>query len=104
MTNKSTNVYALPLYCALQIDQNSTLPVGAPALMMSFIQDGQLKPELQKNFERRYNFTLKQAAAERAYIKSDPRTPLPNADYQWHSGGQAWQLSYHKVPFNNHTT
>lgn len=87
----------------MQIDVNSTLPVGAPQLMMSFIKAGQLKPQLGQDFQHRYNFSMKAAATERANIKADPSTPLPNADYPWHSG-RAWQLRYNLVPFNNGTT
>eukprot|EP00878_Enallax_costatus_P006065 GHUV01006361.1.p1 GENE.GHUV01006361.1~~GHUV01006361.1.p1 ORF type:complete len:254 (+),score=59.32 GHUV01006361.1:1875-2636(+) len=86
-----------------QIDASSTLPVGAPQLMMSFIKDGQLKPELQRGFEKRYNFNMVNVAAERADIKPNPKTPLPNADFPWHSG-KAWQLKYELVPFHNGTT
>eukprot|EP00878_Enallax_costatus_P030446 GHUV01033149.1.p1 GENE.GHUV01033149.1~~GHUV01033149.1.p1 ORF type:complete len:149 (-),score=28.47 GHUV01033149.1:207-653(-) len=88
---------------AVQIDASSTLPVGAPQLMMSFIKDGQLKPELQRGFEKRYNFNMVNVAAERADIKPNPKTPLANADFPWHSG-KAWQLKYELVPFHNGTT
>lgn len=84
-------------HAALQVDKDD-LPLGAPQLMMSFIANGQLRPDLQHQFEQRFNFTFQQAAAQRASITPNPATPLPNADFPWHSG-EAWQTNLKLVPF-----
>src|SRR3954468_1125816 len=71
-----------------QVDRGDTLPLGAPQLMMAFTRDGQVKPELVEQRDRRFGVST----PERKSNRSDIPTPtvLPGADAWQH--GPAAQL------------
>jgi hypothetical protein len=60
---------------------NSTLPVGAPALMMGFTADGQIDPNLLADRDRRFKVSSQAERQKRGNIQP----PLI------HSGADAWQ-------------
>jgi hypothetical protein len=55
-------------------DQERTLPVGAPMIMMGFTQDGQLHKELLEARDRRFNVVTREIRKNRSDI------PLPQVD------------------------
>lgn len=69
------------------------LPVGIPALMMSFTADGQLNPMLVSQRDRNLNVDTKQLVLARENIPVPMVDPLANA---WERDG-AMQLNLVKV-------
>lgn len=64
-------------------DQQRTLPVGTPMIMMGFTQDGQLHPELLKARDERFNISTEKIKARRADIPTPVIDPMANA---WERG------------------
>jgi hypothetical protein len=50
------------------------LPIGSPMIMMGFTKDGQLKPELLKARDERFDVSTEEIKKKRADI------PMPNVD------------------------
>jgi hypothetical protein len=55
-------------------DQQLTLPVGSPMIMMGFTRDGQLNPKLLAERDKRFNISTAEKKKERENI------PMPNVD------------------------
>jgi Protein of unknown function (DUF1264) len=55
-------------------DQQQSLPIGAPMIMMGFTEDGQLRPELVAARDKRFNISTAQKRKNRADI------PMPQVD------------------------
>jgi hypothetical protein len=55
-------------------DQQRDLPIGSPMIMMGFTKDGQLKPELLKARDQRFDVSAGEIRKKRADI------PMPNVD------------------------
>lgn len=55
-------------------DQERELPIGSPMIMMGFTKDGQLKPELLKARDERFDVSTEEIRKKRADI------PMPNVD------------------------
>jgi hypothetical protein len=70
-------------------DQNRTLPVGAPMIMMGFTKDGQLKQELLTDRDKRFNVSTNEKKKNRADIPMPVVDPMANA---WEKG-EVRQLS-----------
>lgn len=66
----------------------NTLPLGHPMLMMGFTADGQMRPELAADRDRRLGVSTEQKRRDRADIPSPPVQPGANA---WERG-EALQL------------
>lgn len=62
---------------------DSTVPIGIPALMMSFTEDGQIDPELLAKREQRLGVSIADIAARRADIPQPEIDPLADA---WEDG------------------
>lgn len=62
-------------------DQHRNLPVGAPAVMMGFTKDGQLRPELLADRDKRFGISAAEKKKNRADI------PMPIVD----PGANAWE-------------
>jgi hypothetical protein len=62
-------------------DQQATLPVGAPMLMMGFTQDGQINESMVAERDRRFDISSAEKRKARADIPYPPIT----------SGADAWQ-------------
>jgi hypothetical protein len=82
-----------------QIDQNSALPLGIPQLMMGFTQDGQLKPGLLQDRDRRLGVSTTDERRRRAELASFAPPVRPGAD-GW-TGGQSHQLKLDSIPLKN---
>jgi hypothetical protein len=55
-------------------DQQRELPIGSPMIMMGFTKDGQLRPELLKARDERFDVSTEEVKQKRADI------PMPNVD------------------------
>lgn len=64
-------------------DQNRTLPVGAPMLMMGFTKEGQIRPELVQDRDKRFGISTEERKKERAGIPMPQVDPMANA---WEKG------------------
>jgi hypothetical protein len=64
-------------------DQERTLPVGSPMVMMGFTKDGQLHPELLKARDERFKVSTPEKKKNRADIPTPSIDPLANA---WEKG------------------
>jgi hypothetical protein len=64
-------------------DQQRTLPIGAPQVMMGFTKDGQLRPELLSARDRRFNISSTEKKKNRADIPMPTVDPMANA---WEKG------------------
>ncbi|MEI6948686.1 OBAP family protein [Paraflavisolibacter sp. H34] len=62
-------------------DQQRNLPLGAPLIMMGFTKDGQLRPELLADRDRRFKISTEEKKKNRADIPAPPVQP----------GADAWQ-------------
>jgi len=76
-------------------DRDKTLPLGAPALMMGFTDDGQLNPRLLADRDRRFNIDSHQLRESRKTIVANPVA----------SGADGWQngtaIQLKRVEFKN---
>ena len=64
-------------------DQNRSLPVGAPMIMMGFTKDGQLKQELLADRDKRFKVSTAEKKKNREDIPMPSVDPLANA---WEKG------------------
>lgn len=64
-------------------DQERSLPVGAPMIMMGFTKEGQLDQALLRQRDQRFDIDSKKRKAERADIPKPKVDPLANA---WEKG------------------
>ncbi|MFD2570634.1 DUF1264 domain-containing protein [Spirosoma soli] len=64
-------------------DQDLELPYGNPALMMAFVKDGQLKPKLAQDRDKRFGISMQEKRKQREDIKAPP--VQPGAD-SWQTG------------------
>jgi hypothetical protein len=64
-------------------DQDRELPVGSPMIMMGFTKDGQIKPELVKDRDQRFNISTSEKKANRNDINAPQIDPQANA---WEKG------------------
>jgi hypothetical protein len=64
-------------------DQQRTLPIGAPMIMMGPTKDGQLKPELIKARDSRFKVSTSEIKQKRADIPMPEIDPMANA---WEHG------------------
>lgn len=64
-------------------DRDLELPYGAPLLMMGFTEDGQLRPELQEERDKRFNVSTAEKRKQREDIPMPQVDPLANA---WEKG------------------
>lgn len=64
-------------------DQDKTLPLGVPQLMMGFTADGQANPQMVSERDHRFGISSEANRAERADILAPD--PLPGAD-AWRNG------------------
>ena len=62
-------------------DQERSLPIGSPMIMMGFTKEGQLHPELLADRDKRFKISTKEKKANRRDI------PVPKPD----EGANAWQ-------------
>lgn len=82
-----------------QIDKNSSLPLGIPQLMMGFTQDGQIKPELLQDRDRRLGVKTSETKKSREDLL---KTALPvQAGADGWTGGQSPQLALQRMPLQN---
>lgn len=65
------------------IDQQRTLPLGSPMIMMGFTKDGQLKPELLADRDKRFGISTTEKMENRADIPLPRVDPMANA---WEKG------------------
>jgi len=66
-----------------QVDRRDTLPLGAPQVMMGFTKDGQIKPELVQDRDKRFKISSEAKRRERADIPDPKLLPGVNA---WEQG------------------
>jgi hypothetical protein len=64
-------------------DQNRSLPVGAPMIMMGFTKDGQLKQELLADRDKRFHTSTAEKKKNREDIPMPAVDPMANA---WEKG------------------
>jgi Protein of unknown function (DUF1264) len=64
-------------------DQQRTLPIGSPMIMMGFTKDGQLKPELLADRDKRFGTSTAEKKKNREDIPMPPVQPGANA---WETG------------------
>lgn len=64
-------------------DQERTLPVGSPMIMMGFTKDNQINPELVSARDKRFKVSTAENKKKRADIKAPPVDPMANA---WEKG------------------
>ena len=64
-------------------DQNRTLPVGAPMIMMGFTKEGQLKQELLSERDKRFGLSTAEKKKNREDIPVPTVDPMANA---WEKG------------------
>lgn len=87
LMSKIVNTYGKTFH-TWHTDQNKTLPLGTPALMMGFTADGQLNPALLADRDRRFDINTREIRRERADI---PANPVAKGADAWQQG-QAIQL------------
>jgi hypothetical protein len=64
-------------------DQESTLPLGTPLIMMGFTKDGQINPELVQERDKRFNISTAEKKVKRSDIPAPTVDPIANA---WEKG------------------
>ena len=64
-------------------DQHLNLPLGSPMIMMAFVKDGQLKPELVADRDKRFNVSTEEKRKNRADIPDPVVDPMADA---WQKG------------------
>jgi hypothetical protein len=64
-------------------DQQRTLPLGSPMIMMGFTKDGQLQPSLLHQRDQRFNISTAEKKQQRADITAPPVVQGANA---WEQG------------------
>src|SRR5687768_2278778 len=66
-------------------DQQRTLPLGSPMIMMGFTKDGQLKTDLLSDRDKRFNISTVEIKKEREEIPMPTVDPMANA---WEKGAK----------------
>lgn len=64
-------------------DQQRTLPIGSPMIMMGFTKDGQINSQLLADRDKRFNISTEEVKKERADIPMPAVDPMANA---WEKG------------------
>jgi hypothetical protein len=64
-------------------DQQRTLPIGSPMIMMGFTKDGQLQPSLLQQRDQRFKISTAEKKRQRADIQAPPVAAGANA---WEKG------------------
>ncbi|WP_256007227.1 OBAP family protein [Pedobacter deserti] len=64
-------------------DQQRSLPIGAPMIMMGFTKDGQIHPKLVEERDKRFNISTAEKKKNRADIPMPRVDPMANA---WEKG------------------
>ena len=64
-------------------DQDRNLPVGSPMIMMGFTKDGQIRPEMIAERDKRFNISTAEKKKNRADIPMPDVDPMANA---WEKG------------------
>ena len=64
-------------------DQHLNLPLGSPMIMMAFVKDGQLKPELVADRDKRFDVSTEEKRKNRADIPDPVVDPMADA---WQKG------------------
>jgi hypothetical protein len=82
-----------------QIDVHSSLPLGIPQLMMGFTQDGQLKPEMVADRDKRLGVSTADVKTSRKDLAASAPPVQPGAD-GW-TGGGSRQLTLQDMPLKN---
>ena len=81
-------------------DRDLELPYGAPLIMMGFTQDGQIKPELLAERDKRFNISTEEIRKKREDIAMPNVDPLANA---WEKGEiRQLQISNEAPDMKNH--
>jgi hypothetical protein len=66
-----------------QVDRGDELPLGPPQVMMGFTKDGQVKPELVQDRDRRFHISTDEKKKQRSDIPQPKLIPGANA---WQEG------------------
>ena len=82
LMEKLVNTYGKTIH-TWHTDQERTLPVGSPMIMMGFTKDGQINKELVDARDKRFNVSTAEKRKNRADIKALPIDPMANA---WEKG------------------
>ena len=82
LMEKLVNTYGKTIH-TWHTDQERTLPVGSPMIMMGFTKDGQLHKELMDARDKRFNVSSAENKKKRADIKALPIDPMADA---WQKG------------------
>lgn len=82
LMEKTVNTYGKTWH-TWHTDQQHTLPTGHPMLMMAFTGDGQLKPALLQERDKRFSVNSLEKRKNRADIQPQPK--VPGAD-PWEQG------------------
>lgn len=82
LMEKLVNTYGKTIH-TWHTDQERTLPVGSPMIMMGFTKDGQLKQALVDARDKRFGISTAKKRANREDIKSLPIDPAADA---WQKG------------------
>lgn len=80
-------------------DQQRTLPLGSPMIMMGFTRDGQLHPKLLKERDRRFSISTAKKKENRHDIPIPDVDPLANA---WEKGHIRQLVISHKADSARH--
>ncbi|WP_343561480.1 DUF1264 domain-containing protein [Sphingobacterium sp.] len=67
----------------METDQERSLPVGAPMIMMGFTKDGQLHPDLIQDRDKRFDISTAEKREQRKSIPNYAIDPLAN---EWEQG------------------
>lgn len=82
LMEKLVNTYGKTIH-TWHTDQERTLPVGSPMIMMGFTKDGQIHKELLDARDKRFKVSSAENRKKRANIKALPIDPMANA---WEKG------------------
>lgn len=82
-----------------QIDQDSSLPIGIPQLMMGFTADGQLNPEMIRRRDK--ELAINTAEEKKAREDMAGAAPPPDAAADGWKKGTSRQLSLTETPLRN---
>lgn len=82
LMKKLVNTYGKTIH-TWHTDQERSLPVGVPMIMMGFTKDGQLHPDLIKDRDKRFHISTAEKRDQRKSIPNYVVDPLANA---WEHG------------------
>lgn len=80
-------------------DQERTLPVGSPMVVMGFTKEGQLHPQLLQERDKRFDISTDKIKAKRADIPIPAVDPMANA---WEKGQVRQFVISHKADSAQH--